>query len=230
MDARLRQRPPTRTELAALIDHTLLGPEATAEDIRQLCAEAREFGVCAVCVSPTMISLAAAELADSDVRVAAVVGFPSGAHRTEVKALEAERALADGAAELDMVINLALVRAGAWPQVVADIAAVRDAAPAATLKVILEAGILDPQQLLDSCRASEDAGAQLVKTSTGFHPTGGATAQHVRAMADAVEGRLGVKASGGIRSAQFALELIAAGATRLGLSGTGSVLADMPVQ
>jgi deoxyribose-phosphate aldolase len=230
MDARLRQRPRTRAELAALIDHTLLGPEATVDDVRQLCAEAREFGVCAVCVSPTMISLAASELAGSEVRVAAVVGFPSGAHRTEVKALEAERALSDGASELDMVINLALARAGAWPQVVADIAAVRDAAPAATLKVILEAGILDPRQLLDSCRASEDAGAQLVKTSTGFHPTGGATVQDVRAMADAVEGRLGVKASGGIRSAQFALELIAAGATRLGLSGTESVLAEMPVE
>jgi deoxyribose-phosphate aldolase len=228
MDARLTQRPRTRAELAALIDHTLLRPEATAEDVRELCADARDFGVCAVCVSPTMISLAASELAGSDVRVAAVVGFPSGAHRTEVKALEAERALSDGAAELDMVINLALVRAGAWPQVVADIAAVRDAAPAATLKVILEAGILHPQQLLDACRASEDAGAQLVKTSTGFHPTGGATVQDVRAMAEAVEGRLGVKASGGIRTAQFALELIAAGATRLGLSGTGSVLADMP--
>lgn len=219
VDARVTHRPSTRSGVAAVIDHTLLHPAATPRDVSRLCAEARELGVFAVCVSPTMTRLAAAEFADTGIRVASVVGFPSGAHVCAVKALEAERALSDGAAELDMVINLALVRSDAWSQVAADIAAVCDAAPAATLKVILEAGVLDRRQLREACRAGEEAGAQFVKTSTGFRPSGGATVDDVRTMAEAVEGRLGVKASGGIRSADAALALIDAGADPPGAVG-----------
>lgn len=220
--------PRTRRELAALVDHTLLRPETTAGEVRRLCREALDLSVCAVCVNATMASIAAAELRGSDVRLATVIGFPSGAHRTDVKALEAERAVAEGADELDMVINLSPVRAGDWRLVVSDIAGVRAAAPEATLKVIVEAGVLGPQEIAGACRASEEAGAQLVKTSTGFHPSGGATVEHVRTMAEVVGGRLGIKASGGIRSADAALALIEAGATRLGLSATAAVLAGMP--
>ncbi|HWE14091.1 MAG TPA: deoxyribose-phosphate aldolase [Solirubrobacteraceae bacterium] len=220
--------PQTRAALAALIDHTLLRPEAAVEQVRELCHQAREYSVCAACVTPTMVRVAAKELEGSDVRVAAVIGFPSGAHLTEVKALEAERAVADGAAELDMVINLALARVGDWRGVTADIAGVRAAAPSPTLKVILEARALERDQLIQACLASERAGAQFVKTSTGFHPTGGATVEDVRVMSETVGDRLGVKASGSIRTAGAALELIQAGATRLGLSGTPAVLDEMP--
>ncbi len=220
--------PTTRRALAAIIDHTLLHPEATEDDVRDLCRDARELAVCAVCVSATMAAVAAAELAGSEIRVAAVVGFPSGAHHAEVKALEADRAAADGAQELDMVLNLALARRGEWGGVRDEIAAVRAAAPAATLKVILEAGALRPEELVGACQASEDAGAQYVKTSTGFHPAGGATPEQVRAMVKATGSRLGVKASGGIRDSEAAVALVRAGATRLGLSATRSVLSEMP--
>jgi deoxyribose-phosphate aldolase len=175
-----------------------------------------------------MVRVAAAELTDSDIHVAAVVGFPSGAHSAAVKALEAERAVADGADELDMVINLAVVRGGDWTRARDDVASVRAAAPQATLKVILEAGVLPPAELIAACQAARDAGAQFVKTSTGFHPSGGATPEQVRMMAEATDRRLGVKAAGGIRTAEAALALVRAGATRLGLSGTRSVLGEMP--
>jgi deoxyribose-phosphate aldolase len=218
----------TRGELAAMVDHTLLAPEATADDVRGLCREAQDLGVWAACVSAGMTAVAAQALAGSGVRTAAVVGFPSGAHRSEVKALEARLAAADGAHELDMVVNLASVREGDWGRVTDDIRSVRLAVPELALKVILEAGALDRHELSAACRAAEAAGAQFVKTSTGFHPAGGATVQQVRVMAAAVGGRLGVKASGGIRTAQTALELVRAGATRLGLSRTAAVLAELP--
>lgn len=220
--------PVTRGELAAMIDATLLRPEATDDEVRGLCREARELAVFAVCVSATMVSVATDALVGSDLRVAAVIGFPSGAHRTEVKALEAGRAVADGAGELDMVVNLAAVRAREWRSVEADIAGVRAAAPAATLKVILEAGALQAEELAGACRAAEASGAEFVKTSTGVHRAGGATVGQVRAMAEVVAGRLGVKAAGGIRSAQAARELIEAGATRLGVSAARTVLAELP--
>jgi deoxyribose-phosphate aldolase len=224
---RTANEPRTRSELAAIIDHTLLHPESTEPDVRSLCNEARELMVHAVCVSATMVTVAADELADSDIHLAAVIGFPSGAHRAEVKALEAERAFADGAQELDVVLNLGLVRVGEWRAVREDIGAVRAAAPAATLKVILEAGVLRQPELIAACQASDDAGAQYVKTSTGFHAAGGATPDQVRTMVEATDGRLGVKALGGIRTAEAALSLVRAGATRLGLSATRSVLGEM---
>ncbi len=219
----------TEHEVAAMIDHTLLTPEATSEQVGALCDEAHRLQVHAVCISPTMVTFAAHRLRDSEVTVASVVGFPSGAHRCEVKADEAGRAAGDGATEVDMVMNLGLAAAGEWDAVRADIAAVRAVlTDGQILKVILETATLTSDQITMACHEAEAAGADFVKTSTGFHPAGGATEQAIRLMAGSVGGRLGVKAAGGIRDAPTALAMIAAGATRLGLSSTASVLRDLP--
>jgi deoxyribose-phosphate aldolase len=216
---------PTREQLAALVDHTLLKPEATAADVAALVAEATELGVYAVCVSPSMVPVA---VAAGGVRVAAVAGFPSGKHLPVIKAHEAAAAVASGAVEVDMVIDVGAALAGDLDAVRADISAVRAAVAGAVLKVIVESAVLlgqaDERTLAGVCRAAEDAGADFVKTSTGFHPAGGATLRAVELMAETVGGRLGVKASGGIRTAADAVAMCNAGATRLGLSGTRAVL------
>ena len=220
----------TREQLAALVDHTLLKPEATAADVAALVAEAGELGVYAVCVSPSMVPVAV-ESAAGGVRVAAVAGFPSGKHLSAIKAQEAAAAVASGASEIDMVIDVGAAVAGNLDAVRTDIAAVRAAlegVAGALLKVIVESAVLlahaNARTLADVCRAAEDAGADYVKTSTGFHPAGGASVRAVALMAETVGGRLGVKASGGIRTADDALAMLDAGATRLGLSGTRAVL------
>lgn len=218
----------TRAELAKMIDHTLLTPEATAADVAVLCAEGRGLGVAAVCVPASLVTVAARELRGSRMGLAAVVGFPSGAHHRAVKVLEAAIAVSEGADELDMVIDLGLARAGCWDEVGADIQAVRDASPAPVIfKVILETALLTAVETITACRVAELAGADYVKTSTGFHPSGGASLEAVRLMAKTVGSRLGVKASGGIRTTQQALAMVDAGATRLGLSRTASVLAGL---
>jgi deoxyribose-phosphate aldolase len=218
----------TRRQLAAVIDHTLLKPEATTADVERVGAEARHFGVFAVCVSPTMVPTAAAAVADTGIAVASVVGFPSGAHCREVKAAEAARAVADGAGEIDMVIDLGAARAGAWDAVRDEIGEVRAAVGRlVVLKVIIESALWDDGAITAVCRAAEAAGADFVKTSTGFHPAGGASLEAVRVMADTVGGRLGIKASGGISSAAQALALLEAGATRLGLSRSAAILAEL---
>lgn len=209
-----------RTELAALVDHTLLKPESTAEDVAALIAEAAELGTFSVCVSPNQLPVAVPK----GLAVATVCGFPSGAHQSEVKAAEAARAVADGAGEVDMVVNLKLVKEGDFEGVREDIAAVRAACPGALLKVIIESAALTDGEIVACCEASEAAGADYVKTSTGFHPAGGASVDAVAIMAATVGGRLGVKASGGIRTTEAALAMVAAGATRLGLSGTRAIL------
>jgi deoxyribose-phosphate aldolase len=215
---------PTRAQVAALVDHTLLKPEATAADVAAVAAEAAALGVYAVCVSPSMVR----EATSAGVRVAAVAGFPSGKHLPELKAREAALAVAAGAAEIDMVIDVGAAIAGDVDAVRSEIAAVRAAVPSAVLKVIVESAALltlaDEQLLAAVCRAAEEAKADFVKTSTGFHPAGGASLAAVALMADTVGGRLGVKASGGIRTAADALAMLDAGATRLGLSGTRAVL------
>jgi deoxyribose-phosphate aldolase len=212
-----------RAGLAALVDHTLLKPEATAADVAVLCEEATRLAVAAVCVSPSMLPLP--EPPGGDVRVATVIGFPSGAHRPEVKAAEAERAAEAGADELDMVICIGAAKAGDWRAVEADLAAVRGVAPGPVLlKVIIESAALTDDEIVAACRAAEAAGADFVKTSTGFHPAGGATVEAVRLMAATVGGRLGVKASGGIRTRDAALAMLDAGATRLGTSATAAIL------
>ena len=219
--ARTLEAPVTTVSVASIVDHTVLKPESTADDVAALVAEARRLGTYSVCVSPNLLPLGDT----GDVKVATVCGFPSGAHHAEVKAAEAARSVADGADEIDMVINLALATTGRYDEVRAEIAAVRAAAPTpVVLKVIIESAALTDEQIVAVCEAAEAAGADFVKTSTGFHPAGGASVHAVELMARTVGGRLGVKASGGIRSAEAALEMIAAGATRLGLSGTATVL------
>jgi len=207
-----------------MVDHTLLKPEATAQEVADLVAEAQKLGAYSVCVSPSRLPLKGT----GSLKVAVVCGFPSGAHKAEVKAAGAARSAADGADEIDMVINLAFATTGQYDAVQDEIAAVRAAAPApVVLKVIIESAVLTDKQIVGVCQAAEAAGADYVKTSTGFHPAGGATAHAVQLMARTVGGRLGVKASGGIRSTEAALEMIVAGATRLGLSGTAKVLAGL---
>jgi deoxyribose-phosphate aldolase len=219
---------PTRDQVAALVDHTLLKPEATAAEVAEVAAEAAALGVYAVCVSPSMVPYANS----AGVRVAAVAGFPSGKHLPELKAREAALAVAAGASEIDMVIDVGAAVAGDVDAVRSEIAAVRAAVPAAVLKVIVESAALlalaGEQLLVDVCVAAQDAAADFVKTSTGFHAAGGASIAAVALMADTVGGRLGIKASGGIRTAADALSMLDAGATRLGLSGTRAVLDGLP--
>ena len=220
----------TRAQVAAAVDHTLLKPEATEADIVALLAEAVELDVYAVCVSPpfvpTAVSLAAGRA------VASVVGFPSGKHLSVIKAHEAAVAVDAGAREIDMVIDVGAAIGGELDVVRTDIAAVRDATPGALLKVIVESSALVEfggwPLLTDVCRVAEDAGADFVKTSTGFHPAGGASVRAVEVMTAAVGGRLGVKASGGIRTAEDALAMLDAGATRLGTSSSAAILAGLP--
>lgn len=211
--------------LAQYMDATLLKPEATSADVEALIADATALGAYAVCVSPSMLPVTIP--AGSDVKVAAVTGFPSGKHDSSVKALEAELAVKNGAVEIDMVIDVAAGVEHRFDDIEADVAAVRAAAPAPTvLKVIIESAALDDEGIIGASKAAARAGADFVKTSTGFHPAGGASAHAVRLMAGAVEGKLGVKASGGIRTRATALEMIEAGATRLGVSSARPILED----
>lgn len=216
-----------RAHVAALVDHTLLKPEATEADVASTTREARELEVFSVCVSPSMV-VAARTYAGAALPIATVVGFPSGKHLSAIKAHEAQLAVADGAEEIDMVIDIGAAVSGDIDAVRADIAAVRAAVPEAVLKVIVEsAALLDiagEETLVDVCRAAVDAGADFVKTSTGFHPAGGASVRAVELMAQTVGPNIGVKASGGIRTAADAIAMLDAGATRLGLSGTRAVL------
>lgn len=212
---------PSRDEVASIVDHTLLKPESTHHDVDELIHEATELGTYSICVSPSMLPVTVPD----ELHVAAVCGFPSGAHTSEIKAEEARLAVTNGADEIDMVINLAAAAEGDWATVEKDIRAVRDAVPSPTvLKVILETVLLSDDAIVAACNAAKNAGADFVKTSTGFHPSGGASAHAIRLMRETVGPDMGVKASGGIRTAEKALEMIAAGANRLGLSGTRAVL------
>jgi deoxyribose-phosphate aldolase len=221
--------PVDRTAVARMIDHTLLAPEATPARVRTLCDEAIELGIGAVCVSPHLVPTAVGAVHGHDVAVAAVVGFPSGAHRPDTKAAEARAAAGDGATELDMVVPLGAVVDGDWGTVAAHVAAVRAAAPSVTLKVIVESALLSDAQLDRVCAESVTEGADYVKTSTGFHPAGGATVDAVRRMRAAVGWDVGVKASGGIRDAATALAMIEAGATRIGASASRAILEGIGV-
>lgn len=211
----------TRAELARYVDHTLLAPTATPADVAALVAEGAALGVYSVCVSPSLIP---ASVPDG-LLIATVCGFPSGKHTSAVKAFEAAESVRLGAHEVDMVIDVGAALAGDFAAVEADIAAVRAAVPAThVLKVIIESAALTDEAIVGACKAAVAAGADFVKTSTGFHPAGGASAHAVALMRATVGPDLGVKASGGIRTADAALAMIAAGATRLGLSGTRAVL------
>lgn len=212
-----------RPEFALLIDHTLLKPEATVEQVQALLDEAATLGTYSVCMSPSHLPVRPS----GGVKVATVCGFPSGAHQSSIKAAEAADAVVRGADEVDMVINLGRAVANDFDAVEADIRTVREGCPPPTvLKVIIESAALTDEQIVGCCRAAEAAGADFVKTSTGFHPAGGASVHAVELMAKTVGGRLGVKASGGIRTAAEALAMVEAGATRLGLSSSAAILAE----
>lgn len=206
-----------RKEIAKIIDHTLLKPATTAQ-IATLCAEAKEYGFASVCVNPCHVKLAAKELADSDVKVCTVIGFPLGENTTKTKVFETKEAIKNGATEIDMVINQSLAKANAWKKVEKEVAAVKKACGDVLLKVILETCNLSPKQITAACNACVAAGAQYVKTSTGFG-TGGATVEAVSLMADIVHPHgLKVKASGGIHNYEEANEMVANGADRIGAS------------
>jgi deoxyribose-phosphate aldolase len=214
---------PTAASVARQIDHTLLKPEATAADVAALIAEAIRLGTYSVCVSPSMLPLTIP--AGADLKVAVVCGFPSGKHHSVIKAAEAALAIEQGADEIDMVIDIGAAEAGRFGDVQADIAAVRASIPAPkVLKVIIESAALTDAEIIAVCQAAVAAGADFVKTSTGFHPAGGATVHAVRLMKRTVGDRAQVKASGGVRTYDEALAMLAAGASRLGVSGSAALL------
>lgn len=203
--------------LAKYIDHTLLKPQAAKQDIQTLCQEARQYGFFSVCVNPYWVSFCKEQLKGSDVKVCTVIGFPLGANTTEIKVLEAKDALKNGADELDMVVNLGAVKSGDWGLVLSDIQAVRNAAENFTLKVIIETSVLTEEEKVKLCQLCTQAGADFVKTSTGF-TGGGATEEDVKLMRAHVAPTMQVKASGGVRTREDFDKMVAAGATRIGAS------------
>lgn len=203
-----------------MIDHTLLKTDATPQQVLDLIDEARELGAYSVCVSPSMLPI---EADLGHLKVATVCGFPSGNHTPAAKAAEAAESSRLGAHEIDMVINISYLKEGRPERVLEEIQAVR-AVTSGLLKVIIESAALTNEEIVAACRAAETAGADYVKTSTGFHPSGGASLEAVALMHETVGGRLGIKASGGIRDWDSAQAMVAAGATRLGLSGSRTVL------
>ena len=215
----------TLKQLAKTIDHSLLRPELTDAEVIAGCELAKKYDVASVCVKPCHVPLAARVLQGSDVRVSTVIGFPHGSNCTEIKVAEAHRAICDGAVELDMVLNIGELRSGNTDYVRADIKGVVDAAhPQGVLvKVILENAYLTDEQKITACHLVEEAGGDFVKTSTGFAP-GGATLDDVRLMRQNVSPRIQVKAAGGVRSLEAALEMIDAGVTRMGATVTAAIL------
>ena len=206
------------TNIASLIDHTLLKAEATAPQIEQLCKEAAEYNFASVCVNPAWVSLAAKQLENSEVKVCTVIGFPLGAATSETKAFETSDAIEKGAGEIDIVLNIGALKSGLEDVVKSDVEAVVAAAKGkAIVKVILEVCLLTDEEIQLASRLSKEAGADFVKTSTGFS-TGGATVESVRLMREAVGPELGVKASGGVRSLEDVEQMVEAGATRIGAS------------
>jgi deoxyribose-phosphate aldolase len=214
-------------DLAAMIDHTLLRPQATEEQIRQLCSEARQFNFATVCINPCWTPLCARLLAGSPVKVCTVIGFPLGATLSEVKAFEAQRAISFGATELDMVINIGALKSRQYAVVEEDITAVTNAAHAlgGCVKVIIECAYLTDEEKVEACALAKAAGADYVKTSTGFGPSG-ATVEDVALMRRVVGPEMGVKAAGGIRTAEEAKAMIAAGATRIGASASVKIVGE----
>lgn len=205
--------------VADFVDHTLLKAEATRAEIVKLCAEARQHHFAAVCVNPQWVEVCAKELDGSDVDVATVVGFPLGATTSRTKASEAAEAVDAGAQEVDMVAALGRIKGADWTWVEDDIRAVVQASRPALVKVIIESALLTPEEIIAASALAKEAGAHFVKTSTGFHAAGGASVEAVRLMRLAVGDALGVKASGGVRDCAAALQMLAAGANRIGTSG-----------
>ena len=213
-------------EFNKYFDHTLLKPEATEKDIIRLCEEAKKYDFASVCVNPCFVSLAKEQLKGSNVKVCTVIGFPLGANSSSVKATEASIAVMNGAEEVDMVINVGWVKERRYEDLVYEIALIKDACEGKLLKVILETCLLTDEEIAYASKASMDAGADFVKTSTGFSK-GGATVEAVRIMRETVGDKLGVKASGGIHTRAEAKALIEAGASRLGCSASVKIMEEL---
>ncbi|MGM0777039.1 MAG: deoxyribose-phosphate aldolase [Bacillota bacterium] len=210
--------------VAKMIDHTLLKADATKDQIEKICAEAKEYNFASVCVNPTWVKLSSDLLNGTEVKVCTVIGFPLGASTPETKAVETKNAIENGATEVDMVINIGALKGGDNELVERDIRAVVDAAKGKALtKVIIETCLLTEEEKVRACELSVKAGADFVKTSTGFS-TGGATAEDIALMRKTVGPDLGVKASGGVRSAEDAQKMIEAGATRIGASSGAAIV------
>jgi len=216
----------TVEKMAKIIDHTNLKPKANRDDIKRLCNEAIEFGFGAVCVNPCHVKYAKKILDSSDVEVCSVIGFPLGATLSSVKAFEAKQVIENGATEVDMVMNVGALKSDDIDLVERDIKKVVEAADGNLVKVILETCLLTDEEVHNACEIVKDAGADFVKTSTGFSDSG-ATVKHIKIMKKAVGDQLGIKASGGIRAYKFAKELIQEGATRIGASSGIKILEEM---
>ncbi|HEL2554826.1 TPA: deoxyribose-phosphate aldolase [Streptococcus suis] len=210
-------------KLNKYIDHTILKPETTQEQVEKILAEAKEYDFASVCVNPTWVALAAESLKDSDVKVCTVIGFPLGANTPAVKAFETKDAISNGADEIDMVINIGALKTGNYDLVLEDIKAVVAASGDKLVKVIIEACLLTDDEKVRACQLSQEAGADYVKTSTGFS-TGGATVADVALMRKTVGPDMGVKASGGARSYEDAIAFIEAGASRIGASSGVAIM------
>jgi len=221
------ERVPFDASLASIIDHTLLLPEATRQQIEQLCDEATTYGFATVCVNPSFVGICARRLDGSKVKVCTVIGFPFGATTSEVKAFEAAEAIQDGAQEVDMVINIGMLKTGEDGFVSSDIESVVAVAKqhGVLTKVILETALLDDEEIVKGCVLAKEAGADFIKTSTGF-ANGGATVDDIRLIRNAVGPSMGVKASGGIRTHSQARSLIQAGATRIGASTSVQIVTE----
>lgn len=215
----------SNSHLASYIDHTLLKPDSTETDLKQLCQEAKTYAFAAVCVNPHWVKEAARYLQGTSVEVATVVGFPLGATTTFAKVAETRDAIANGATEIDMVINIGALKSGDDAMVEKDMAAVVKAAAGAKVKVIIETGLLNEAEKRRACQLAKEAGAHFVKTSTGFGP-GGATVEDIELMREVVGPELGIKASGGVRDAEAAQAMIDAGATRIGASAGIAIVSE----
>lgn len=207
------------------IDHTILNPDATKNEVIKVIDEAKAYDFASVCLEPCWVTLAAERLADSEVKVCTVIGFPLGANTKTVKAFEAKEAVENGADEVDMVLNIGALKSGEYDLVLEDMKAVREAAKDAVVKVILETCLLTDEEKKKACALAKEAGMDFVKTSTGFS-TAGATTEDVKLMREAVGDAMGVKASGGIRDRETAKAMIAAGASRIGASKSIAIVGE----
>ncbi|MFQ5820303.1 MAG: deoxyribose-phosphate aldolase [Candidatus Heimdallarchaeota archaeon] len=217
----------SKAELARMIDHTLLKAETTTKDILRICQEAKQFGFASVVVNPTYVKEVAVILKKSGVKVCTVVGFPLGASTTEVKVFETQNALQNGADELDMVINVGSLKSSEFDHVMRDIKGIVDAAEEKVVKVIIETCYLSEEEKIKACQLAKAAGAHFVKTSTGFGPRG-ATIEDVQLMRKVVGPNMGIKAAGGIRTYEDAIQMIRAGANRLGASASVTIIEGCP--
>ena len=213
----------TKQQLAEMIDHSLLRPNATLNELKKLCEESIQYGFKAVCVNPVHVEEAVRILKGSKVLISSVVGFPFGTHAPEIKAFETEKVIRLGAREIDMVIRVGALKEGRDKEVIGDIRAVVQAAKGCQVKVILETCYLTGEEKIRACKLCVEAGASFVKTSTGF-ASGGATVEDVRLMRETVGKEFGVKAAGGIRTLEDVLKMIEAGASRLGTSSSVAII------